>query len=86
MSGRANGEQIILPRDEPTALAIAASISVRERQILQLICAGLSNREIAAQCSISASTVKTHIENIYRKIGVSSRTQAIAQAQALGLV
>jgi LuxR family transcriptional regulator, maltose regulon positive regulatory protein len=86
MLGQENGAPKIYPRDEPAALAIAASISIRERQILQLICAGLSNREIAAQCSVSASTVKTHLENIYRKIGVSSRTQAIAQAQALGLV
>ena len=67
-------------------LAIAASLSSREQEILHLICAGLSNQEIALQCSISVSTVKTHLENIFRKIGVSSRTQAIAQAQALGLV
>jgi ATP/maltotriose-dependent transcriptional regulator MalT len=68
------------------ALAIAASISPREQQILQLVCAGLSNREIGARCSVSASTVKTHLENIYRKLGVNSRMQAISQAQTLNLV
>jgi len=68
------------------ALSTAASISPREQQVLQLVSAGLSNREIAARFSISASTVKTHLENIYRKLGVNSRTQAVAQAQALKLV
>jgi len=86
MLEHSTGIQKTLPRDEPMTLAIAASISPREQQILQLICAGLSNREIAVKFSISTSTVKTHLENIFRKLGVNSRTQAIAQAQALGLV
>jgi LuxR family maltose regulon positive regulatory protein len=86
MLRHANEEPIKMPWDEPAALAVAASISPREQQILQLVCAGLSNREIAVQCSVSDSTVKTHLENIYRKIGVSSRTQAIMQAQSLNLV
>ena len=54
--------------------------------IVPLLSAGLSNREIAERYSISASTVKTHIENIFRKLGVNSRTQAIAQAQMINLV
>lgn len=86
MLGHAGGVPRPLPRDESIALAIAASISPREQEILQSIYAGLSNREIAEKFTISASTVKTHLENIFRKLGVSSRTQAIAQAQVLGLV
>jgi LuxR family maltose regulon positive regulatory protein len=86
MLGHVGGIPKPLPQDESKAFAIAASISPREQQILQLIGAGLSNREIAEKFSISASTVKTHLENIFRKLGVSSRTQAIAQAQVLGLV
>jgi LuxR family transcriptional regulator, maltose regulon positive regulatory protein len=86
MLGQSSSSQVVLTRDEPATLAIAASLSSREQQILHLICAGLSNQEIAYKCSVSVSTVKTHLENIYRKIGVNSRTQAVAQAQALGLV
>jgi len=86
MLGEPNGIQRILPSKETTELAIAASISPREREILKLLSAGFSNREIAAKCSISTSTVKTHIENIYRKLGVNSRLQAIAQAQMLNLM
>jgi LuxR family transcriptional regulator, maltose regulon positive regulatory protein len=73
-------------RDEPIPLALAASISPREQEILQLLSIGLSNRDIATQCSISESTVKTHLENIFHKLEVSNRTQAIAKAQALGLM
>ncbi len=73
-------------REEPAPLAIAASISPREQEILQSLSIGLSNQEIANKYSISASTVKTHLENIFRKLDVSNRTQANAQAQALGLV
>jgi LuxR family transcriptional regulator, maltose regulon positive regulatory protein len=76
----------ISSRDEPAPLEIAASISPREQEILQSLSIGLSNQEIAIKYSISASTVKTHLENIFRKLGVNNRTQAIAQAQALNLV
>ncbi|MBN1317811.1 MAG: winged helix-turn-helix transcriptional regulator [Anaerolineales bacterium] len=60
--GYAGGVQNILPRDESVALAIAASITPREQQVLQRLSANLSNREIAEQCSISSSAVKTHLE------------------------
>ena len=73
-------------RDKPAPLVMAASISPREQEILHSLSVGFSNQEIAAQYSISTSTVKTHLENIYRKLGVSSRMQAIAKAQALKLV
>jgi LuxR family maltose regulon positive regulatory protein len=86
MLGQADGAQTPPSKDELTALATAASISAREQEVLRLVSAGLSNREIARQFSISVSTVKTHLDNIYRKLDVSSRMQAAAQAQALGLV
>jgi LuxR family maltose regulon positive regulatory protein len=70
---------------ELTALSTAASITKREQQVLRMVSAGLSNREIAAQFSFSESTVKTHLKNIYRKLGVNSRTRAVAQAHALQL-
>jgi len=67
-------------------LPATATVSLREQEVLRLVGSGLSNREIAAQISISVSTVKTHLENIYRKLGVNNRTQATAKARALHLV
>jgi len=52
-------------------------LSSRESEVLALICRGLSNEEITAQAFIGINTVKTHIRTLYRKIGVSRRTQAV---------
>jgi len=60
-------------------------LSPRETEVMKLLVEGLSNVEIAAQLSLEASTVKTHVEHIYAKLGVSRRVQAIARARELGL-
>lgn len=61
-------------------------LSEREFEILQLIAAGQSNEEIAQTLVIAVGTVKKHINNIYGKLGVHSRTQALAQVKALNLL
>lgn len=61
-------------------------LSEREVDILRSIAAGKSNQEIAQEFVIALSTVKTHINNIYAKLGVHSRTQAIARAKGLRLL
>lgn len=61
-------------------------LSVREFEVLQCIAEGLSNREIAQRCVIAEGTVKRHTNNIYSKLGVRSRTQALIQAKILGLL
>ncbi|HZU87470.1 MAG TPA: LuxR C-terminal-related transcriptional regulator, partial [Anaerolineaceae bacterium] len=86
MVGHVDGLQTVSGRDEQISYALSASISPREQEILQSLGMGLSNQEIADKFSISSSTVKTHLENIFRKLGVSKRTQAIAKAHALGLI
>jgi LuxR family maltose regulon positive regulatory protein len=86
MLRKSNGIQSTLSNAATEKLVLAASISSREQEILKLLSTGLSNREIAFRCGISTSTVKTHIEKIYRKLGVNSRLHAIAQAQLLNLI
>lgn len=62
------------------------ALSERELEVLGLIAAGRSNLEIAQELIVAPSTVKTHINNIYGKLDVRSRTQAIARARDLGLL
>jgi ATP/maltotriose-dependent transcriptional regulator MalT len=61
-------------------------ITAREGEILGLMAAGMTNPQIAAQLVIGAGTVKTHTLNIYRKLDVANRTQAVVRAQELALV
>ena len=61
-------------------------LTPREREVLQLIAAGRSNPEIAAQLVIALSTVKTHVKNIYGKLQVTGRLQAVARASDLNLL
>jgi LuxR family maltose regulon positive regulatory protein len=61
-------------------------LSERELQVLHLIADGLTNPEIASRLFISLNTVKAHCRNIYGKLNVHNRTQAIARSQALGLL
>jgi ATP/maltotriose-dependent transcriptional regulator MalT len=61
-------------------------LSEREMEVLALIAAGESNEQIAAKLFVSLSTVKTHINRLYRKLGARSRTQAVACARELDII
>lgn len=76
----------LLSEESLKTLAATASITQREQDVLHLVHGGLSNREIAAELCIAPSTVKTHLTNIYGKLDVNSRVQAVAEAQALKLI
>lgn len=80
------GNDTQISRSEIDSLAASASISPREQEVLRLLSEGYSNRDIAVKLSISESTVKTHVGNIYTKLNVNSRVQAITQAKELKLV
>jgi LuxR family maltose regulon positive regulatory protein len=61
-------------------------LSERELEVLQLISEGLTNPEIASRLFLSPHTVKTHAHNIYSKLGVHNRTQAVTSARAWGIL
>ncbi len=61
-------------------------LSARELDVLRLVGQGLSNPEIASRLVLAPSTVKTHINNIYSKLGVENRVQAVQRARELGLL
>jgi LuxR family maltose regulon positive regulatory protein len=77
--GRASGAT------PPPAQLLIEPLTMRELEVLRLIEAGLSNQGIGDRLVISIPTVKRHISNIYAKLGVKSRTQAVSLARELGL-
>jgi LuxR family maltose regulon positive regulatory protein len=68
------------------AQPLAEPLSKRELEVLGLVVAGLTNREIAERLFITVGTVKTHVHHIYGKLGVSDRAKAIARTRELDLI
>nr|WP_319394499.1 LuxR C-terminal-related transcriptional regulator [uncultured Desulfobacter sp.] len=68
------------PASPPPQPLVSVGLTGRETEMIPLLAQGLSNKQIADQLCISAFTVKTHLRNIYRKLGVSSRIEAINKA------
>ena len=69
-------------REQP----LVEPLSARELEVLALVAEGLSNREIGDHLFITPGTVKNHVSNVLAKLGVRDRTQAVLQAQELGLL
>src|SRR6266571_8090871 len=74
------------PSAPTTAQPLLDPLTERELEVLRLIAAGHSNREIAARLVLALSTVKSYVNTIYGKLQVESRTQAVARARALHLL
>jgi LuxR family maltose regulon positive regulatory protein len=75
------------PSESPVSQSdFVEPLSEREVEILQLIAEGLTNPEIANRLFLSLHTVKTHTRNIYSKLGVHNRTEAVARARVVGLL
>ena len=72
---------------EPNQQALTyLAISEREYEVLTLLAEGLSNKELADRLFVSTNTIKTHLKNLYEKLEVSRRTQAVQKARALRLI
>jgi DNA-binding CsgD family transcriptional regulator len=74
------------PVDAAPVEALVEPVSARELEVLRLIDAGLSNVEIAERLTLAPSTVKTHINNLYGKLNVQTRVQALNRARELRLL
>jgi len=70
----------------PAERNAGVELSAREREVVDLIASGATNREIAEQLFLSPHTVKEHTSAIYRKLGVRNRAEAVTRAQRLGLI
>ncbi|WP_132718865.1 LuxR C-terminal-related transcriptional regulator [Pseudomonas aeruginosa] len=71
---------------DPESFDENQDVSHREREILRLVAAGLSNRDIAQAVHLSEATIKWHLHNLFAKLGVKSRTQAVLKGKSLGLL
>ena len=71
---------------DPKTLDENQDVSHREREILRFVAAGLSNRDIAQAVHLSEATIKWHLHNLFAKLGVRSRTQAVLRGKSLGLL
>ncbi|NWL31325.1 helix-turn-helix transcriptional regulator [Paenarthrobacter nitroguajacolicus] len=88
MQGWGADISVVLPLDPPSTPAGDVAewgLAGRELEVLQLLAAGQRNRSIAADLGISENTVKFHLRNLFRKLDVRSRTEAIALAHSAGL-
>lgn len=79
-------EHIGLPDTQSSESGYIEPLSEREIEVLQLIAKGLTNPEIATRLILSLYTVKTHARNIYSKLGVNNRIQAVDKAKTLGIL
>ncbi len=82
------GPAPVMPSPPPPTLLPpdVEPLTPRELEVLQLIAAGKSNGEIAGAMVVAVSTVKAHINSIFGKLGVTSRTQALVRARELQLL
>ena len=79
-------QRLLAAWTDPAATGPALTLTRREREILTLLAAGLSNRAIAEQLVVAETTLKRHVSNLYLKLDVHSRTQAVARATELQLL
>ena len=75
-----------LPAAVATPDALVEPLSERELEVLNLVSQGLSNSDIAHKLIVTVGTVKKHLNNIFGKLHVNSRTQAIGRGRELGLL
>jgi LuxR family maltose regulon positive regulatory protein len=85
-AGEATDGNITLQRGEPPASSLFEPLTLREEQVLLLLARGLSYEEIALELFITSNTVKKHASNIYSKLGVRRRSQAVIMARRLELL
>lgn len=81
-----NNDLTLVQNKKPAAINSFFNLTDREREILQLLVEGLSYKEIGVQLNISANTAKKHVINIYQKLHVNSRAQALHLAYEKGLL
>jgi LuxR family maltose regulon positive regulatory protein len=76
----------LVTRAPGTAMAVGEELTAREQAVLGLLTSGLSAREIGDELGVSHNTIKTHTKSLYRKLGATGRSEAVARGRQLGLL
>ena len=76
----------MLPQAQADPTPLVEQLTAREREVLQHLAEGLSNKAIALRLGISEHTIKFHVNAIMSKLGAQSRTEAVVRATQLGLI
>ncbi len=84
--GRRPGRKSQSYHTESSSVLIESNLSEREMEVLKAMASGLSNQEIADKLFVSLNTIKTHSSNIFSKLNVKRRTQAIQKARESNLI
>jgi NarL family two-component system response regulator LiaR len=79
-------DRFVLPSDKRPREDALEELTEREMEVLRLAAKGMSNREIASELTISVRTVQTHLNNVFNKMGVGSRTEAVIDALRKGWI
>ena len=80
-------DALFIPAQQTTSNAEKASpLTLRQQEILPLLAEGMPNKKIADALSVTEGTVKQHLKDLFRRLGVRNRTQAVKEAQRLGLL
>ena len=86
LAGERYIDPVLVSGDAPDEELEPMTLTAREREVLGLLAAGSSNREIASALFVSLPTVKTHLAHIYDKLGARNRNEALGRAMTLGLL
>ncbi|WP_297708079.1 LuxR C-terminal-related transcriptional regulator [uncultured Eudoraea sp.] len=76
-------EKVVVPKNDKVVLN---TLSLREKEVLELVAQGLRNKEIADKLFISTDTIKKHLYNSFQKLHVSTRLKLVHKAKQLGLL
>jgi LuxR family maltose regulon positive regulatory protein len=76
----------LVAQPQVAGIAVGEQLTTREQAVLDLLTSGLSAREIGDELGVSRNTIKTHVKNVYRKLGATGRREAVARGRELGLL
>jgi DNA-binding CsgD family transcriptional regulator len=86
LDDRSQGTASVTPRAAPASAPSLPALTPRERDVLALVAAGHTLEQVGRRLGMARNTAHTHLKHVYRKLGISTRSQAVVAAIRLGLL